>query len=238
MLSCYITPLPAQRETDGLVNYTVIDEQRYEQTIADKDRSGGQWAIWQALYSPVAADGFPAPLWDPKTGIIDPEVADHWRENWDLSHIVARDWAKIGPALTGKLHFAVGRVDNYYLEQAVYLMEERLRGLSDPEPKASFQYGVKGRHSWIGHSPNEPERQMTYAEFIDIVGEYIADKGPRRRQPRKLGVLSAAQRQRLEAISADNSPAGIPPAPADRAGHCSCRECWWQAPAGPHPADC
>lgn len=172
------TPLPAQRETDGLVNYTVIDEQRYEQTIADKDRSGGQWAIWQALYSPVAADGFPAPLWDAKTGIIDPEVANHWRENWDLSHIVARDWAEIGPALAGKLHFAVGRVDNYYLEQAVYLMEERLRGLSDPEPKASFQYGVKGRHSWIGHSPNEPERQMTYAEFIDIVGEYIADKAP------------------------------------------------------------
>lgn len=123
----------------------------------------------------AAADGFPAPLWDPETGSIDPEVADHWRENWDLSHIVARDWAEIGPALAGKLHFAVGRTDNYYLEQAIYLMEERLRGLSDPEPKATFQYGVKGRHSWIGHSSKEPERQMTYAEFI---GGYIADKAP------------------------------------------------------------
>lgn len=172
------TPLPAQRETDGLINYFVKDEQGYEQTVAPKDRSGGQWAIWQALYSPVADDGYPAPLWDPETGVIDHEVAEHWKENWDLSHIVARDWGEIGPRLAGKLHFAVGRLDNYYLQEAVYLTEERLNAVANPPSGATFQYGVKGRHSWIGHSPNEPERQMTYAEFIDIVADYVADKAP------------------------------------------------------------
>ena len=172
------TPLPAQRETDGLVNYFVRDEYAYEQAVADKDRSGGQWAIWQALYSPVGGDGYPARLWDPDSGSIEPTVAQYWRDHWDLSHILARDWDSLGPKLAGKLHFAVGMMDNYYLEQAVYLTEERLASLRDPDPGATFQYGVRGRHSWIGHSPVDPERQMTYAEFIDVVADYVAGRAP------------------------------------------------------------
>ena len=172
------TPLPAQREIDGLVNYSVANESGYEQTVADKDRSGGQWAIWQALYSPVGDDGYPVPLWDAKTGIIDPEVADYWRENWDLSHILARDWATLGHKLAGKLHFAVGMTDNYYLEESVYLTEERLRSVQDPASDATFQYGFRGRHSWIGHSPVDPERQMTYAEFIGVIADFVIEHAP------------------------------------------------------------
>ena len=172
------TPLPAQREIDGLVNYSVANESGYEQTVADKDRSGGQWAIWQALYSPVGDDGYPVPLWDANTGIIDPEVADYWRENWDLSHILARDWATLGHKLAGKLHFAVGMTDNYYLEESVYLTEERLRSMQDPASDATFQYGFRGRHSWIGHSPVDPERQMTYAEFIGVIADFVIEHAP------------------------------------------------------------
>lgn len=172
------TPLPAQRETDGLVNYTVRDEHAYEQVVADKDRSGGQWGIWQALYSPVGEDGYPVPLWHPDSGVIDPAVATHWRDHWDLSYILERDWPQHGPGLAGKLHFAVGMMDNYYLEQAVYLTEERLAGLGDPAPAATFQYGVRGRHSWIGHSPADPSRQITYAEFIGVIGNYVLEHAP------------------------------------------------------------
>ncbi len=172
------TPYPGQRETDGLVNYSVMDEYAWEQAIADRDRSGGQWAIWQALYSPVGEDGYPAPLWDPRSGVIDRDVADYWRENWDLSHIVARDWGQLGEKLRGKLHFAVGRMDNYYLEQAVYLTEERMRALTDPPAEATFQYGIRGRHSWIGHSPVDPDRQMTYAEFIGVIDRFVRERAP------------------------------------------------------------
>lgn len=172
------TPLPAQRETDGLVNYLVRDEQAYEEVVADRDRSGGQWGIWRALFSPVDEDGYPKPLWDPETGEIDPEIAEYWRENWDLSYIVQRDWEDLGPALSGKLHFAVGRLDNYYLQESVYLIEERLEELVNPPANATFQYGTLGRHSWIGHSPNNPGKQMTYAEFVDIVGKYIKTNAP------------------------------------------------------------
>lgn len=168
------TLLPAQRETDGLVNYTVADEHAYEQTVASKDRSGGQWAIWQALYSPVAGDGYPEPLWDPDTGIINKQVATNWRDYWDLSYILERDWAILGPKLQGKLHFAVGMTDNYYLDQSVYLTEQRLSQLRNPASDATFQYGVRGRHSWIGHSPVDPARQMTYAEFITVVADFVS----------------------------------------------------------------
>ncbi len=170
--------MPAQRETDGLVNYFVLDENAYEQTVADKDRSGGQWAIWQAVYSPVGGDGYPTPLWDSDTGVINSSVASNWRDNWDLTFILERDWQQRGPAIAGKLHFAVGRRDNYYLEQAVYLTEQRLRAVSNPESGATFQYGVNGRHSWLGHSPQDPERQITYTEFIDVIEEYVRDITP------------------------------------------------------------
>lgn len=172
------TELPAQRETDGLINYHVADEHAYEQVVATKDRSGGQWAVWQALYSPVGDDGYPVPLWDPATGEIDRDVARYWRDHWDLSYILERDWAMLGPKVAGRLHFAVGRRDNYYLEQAVYLTEARMAGLANPEPGATFQYGIGGRHSWIGHSPNDPSQQMKYREFIEVIAEFVAANAP------------------------------------------------------------
>ena len=47
------------------------------------------------------------------------EVAAHWREHYDLGHILERDWAEIGPALEGKIHIYCGDMDNYYLNNAV-----------------------------------------------------------------------------------------------------------------------
>ena len=62
------------------------------------------------------ADGYPKPIWDRQTGRIDRSVADYWREHFDLTHIVMRDWNTLGPVLRGKLHIYVGDMDNYYLQ--------------------------------------------------------------------------------------------------------------------------
>ena len=172
------TGRPANRTIDGLVNYTVWHEYQYEQTVRDKDRSGGQWAIWQAVFSPISSDSYPKPLWNPNTGEIDHEVAEYWRENYDLSYILKRDWATLGPKLRGKLHFAVGMMDNFYLNEAVYLVHEILESLTNPPAEATFQYGFRGRHSWIGHSPIEPTREISYAEFISVIADYITKKAP------------------------------------------------------------
>ncbi len=46
----------------------------------------------------------------------------YWREHYDLGHIIERDWPKIGKKLEGKIHIYVGDMDNYYLNNAVYLI--------------------------------------------------------------------------------------------------------------------
>ncbi|MEM4959595.1 MAG: alpha/beta hydrolase-fold protein [Nanopusillaceae archaeon] len=62
---------PSARKADGNVLFTIKQEVYWEQAIGLRDRSGGQWAIWEAVFSPVAEDGYPKPIWDPDTGVID-----------------------------------------------------------------------------------------------------------------------------------------------------------------------
>ena len=83
------------------------------------------------MYSPAGADGYPKPIWDKLTGQIDEEVAAYWREHYDLSHILQRDWKTLGPKLRGKLRIYVGDMDNYYLNNAVYLVEDFLKTAHD-----------------------------------------------------------------------------------------------------------
>ena len=40
-----------------------------------RDASGEQFDIWQAVFSPVGEDGYPKPIFDKRTGVIDHEVA-------------------------------------------------------------------------------------------------------------------------------------------------------------------
>ena len=60
-------------------------------------------------------------------------MAEYWREHYDLVHILKRDWEKgLGAKLEGKLHIYVGDMDNYYLNNAVYLVEEFLESTTKP----------------------------------------------------------------------------------------------------------
>ena len=40
----------------------------------------------------MGADGYPKPIFDKRTGVIDHEVAAYWKENYDLRYIMERDW--------------------------------------------------------------------------------------------------------------------------------------------------
>lgn len=167
------TERPRRRDIDGLPRFTIRNAFYYDQTIGDKGRSGGQLAAWEALYSPVGDDGYPVPLWDPETGAIDREVASYWGDHYDIAKKLKDNWPTLGPKLRGKLHFAVGITDNSYLNEGVHMIQEFLEATTDPPAEATFQYGWRGHHSWIGHSPIEPERQMTYAEFIQVLAAYM-----------------------------------------------------------------
>jgi hypothetical protein len=156
---------PGKRDYLDHVPYTVEMENRWELVMGDKSRSGGQWDIWEAVYSPQGADGYPQRIWDKRTGVIDPAVAAYWRENYDLRHILERDWKKLAPDLQGKIHIYVGDMDNFYLNNAVYLMEDFLK-TAQPAYGGEVDYGDRREHCWNGdHSTPNAIGRLRYNTF-------------------------------------------------------------------------
>ena len=147
-------PRPGHRDYLGHVHASQYGFNRLEAVLGDKNRSGQQYDIWEATYSPMGEDGYPVRLWDKETGDIDHEVAVYWRENYDLRYILERDWATLGPKLEGKLHIYVGDMDNYYLNNAVYLAEQFLEGTEDPYYGGEVDYGDRAEHCWNGDHEN------------------------------------------------------------------------------------
>jgi hypothetical protein len=177
------TPRPGLRNHLGHVSSTLEEMNRLERVLGTKTRSGQQWDVWEATFSPVGADGYPAPIWDKKTGVIDKRVADYWREHFDLVHILKRDWEKgLGARLEGKLHLYVGDMDNYYLNNAVYLAEQFLESTSKPYYAGEVAYGDRAEHCWNGDPtrPNALSRLRYHQMFIPkavVRMEQTAPKG-------------------------------------------------------------
>jgi hypothetical protein len=142
-------PRPAHRDYLGHISVTVEQANHRELALGTHTRSGDQWDVWESVYSPVGADGYPKPIWNKLTGVIDPSVARYWRENYDLSYIMKRDWKTLGPKLNGKLRIYVGDMDNYYLNDAVYLVHDFLRS-ANPPANAVVDYGDRAEHCWNG----------------------------------------------------------------------------------------
>jgi Putative esterase len=145
---------PGHRNWLGHVDATIGDFNHYELALGTKNRSGDQFDIWEAVYSPQGEDGYPRRLWDKESGEIDSEVAAFWRDNYDLGHILRRDWQTLGPKLAGKIHIYCGDMDNYYLNDAVYLVEEFLEGTTDPPYAGQVDYGDRAEHCWNGDHEN------------------------------------------------------------------------------------
>ncbi len=145
---------PVHRNWLGEIDQTLAEYNHLELVLGTKNRSGDQFDIWEAVYSQQGEDGYPRRLWDKRTGEIDPEVAEYWRENYDLRHILERDWETLGPKLEGKIHIYVGDMDNYYLNNAVYLMEEFLEKTTDPYYGGEVDYGDRAEHCWNGDHEN------------------------------------------------------------------------------------
>ncbi len=173
-------PRPGKRNWLGHVEATLEMVNRLELALGTKSRSGQQWDIWEAVYGPVGEDGYPRRIWDKLTGEIDPEVAAYWRENYDLRHILARDWAVLGPKLEGKIHLYCGDMDNYYLNDAVYLAEEFLESTTDPHYAGEVDYGDRAEHCWNGdhERPNALSRLRYHQMYVPKILERIAKSAP------------------------------------------------------------
>ena len=171
---------PAYRDYRGEVTVTQRGDWSYERALGDHGRSGEQNDIWQAVYGPQGPDGYPAEIVNKQTGVIDHKVAAYWRDHFDLNHIIARDWATLGPKLQGKIHLFVGRSDNYMLNDAVYLAEDSLKALKNPPADAEIDYGARDEHCWNGDhtQPNAYSRLLYNTFYVPRILDQIAKTAP------------------------------------------------------------
>ncbi len=144
------TPRPGARNYLGQISTTLEQMNHRELVLGTRSRSGDQWDIWEAVFSPVGPDGYPKRIWDKRTGDIDHATAEYWREHYDLRYIMERDWKTLGPKLQGKVHIYCGDMDTFYLNNAVYLIEEFLKSTKDPQYQGEVDYGDRAEHCWNG----------------------------------------------------------------------------------------
>lgn len=164
---------PLMRDVHGQVLVTMRQMSQLEAVLGSKGRSGQQLDIWQAVYGPVGEDGYPKPIWDKLTGEIDHEVAQYFREHYDLRYYIEKNWSWLGPKLVGKLHMLCGDMDNFYLNEAVCELENFLEKTKNPYYAGSFQYGRPRKgHGWTpyGRATGKLER---------IMAQYITENAPK-----------------------------------------------------------
>jgi putative esterase len=162
---------PMERTVEGQIDVTMRQLSQLEEVLGSRGRSAQQLEAWEAVYGPVGRDGYPRPLWDKLSGRIDPQVAAYMRDHgYDLRFYLEQNWAKIGPQLVGKLHLYCGDMDNFYLNLAVYKLEDFLKRTNYPPYGGSFEYGrpMKG-HGW---------HPMNQAQLVRMMADQISKNAP------------------------------------------------------------
>jgi hypothetical protein len=173
-------PRPGMRNYLGETLGTVEGLNQYERALGSHARSGEQFDIWQAVFGPVGPDGYPKPIFDKETGQVDGSVAAYWKEHFDLSAILQREWATRGPTLQGKLHVYVGSADTYFLNNAVYYLEDFLKSTKNPSYDGEVKYGERAEHCWNGDPtlPNYLSRLRYNTMYLPMILERIKQTAP------------------------------------------------------------
>lgn len=171
---------PGMRDGKGMLKSSLRDMNYRELALASNGRSGDQWDIWQAVYSPAGENGYPKPIWDKLSGDIDREVANYRKENYDLRYIMERDWESLGPNLQGKIFLYCGDMDNYYLNNAVKLTEDFLESTTSPYYKGEVDYGDGAEHCWNGdqENPNYISRLRYNTMYLPMIKERLKQTAP------------------------------------------------------------
>ena len=174
------TPRPGERDYLGATRTTIEDANRRELALGTRSRSGQQWDIWEAVFSPVGADGYPKRIWNKETGEIDKTVAEFWKQHYDLSYIMRRDWRTLGPKLRGKIEINVGLSDNFFLNNSVYFAEDFLKSATNPPADAVVRYGQRDEHCWSGDAsaPNAMTRLTYDSRFIRKMAAHWVKTAP------------------------------------------------------------
>ncbi len=158
-------PTINSREINGQVRQTSEQRNHFELVNGTHGRSGEQLDIWSAVFGPLGADGYFDPLFDKKTGEMNPRVSQYWKENYDLRYYMEKNWFSLGPRLADKLHVYVGDADNFFLNNGVHRMQEWMQKTKDPHYEGFFVYGATRGHCYQGQeTPSDRLKQM--ADFM------------------------------------------------------------------------
>mmetsp|Transcript_51079 Transcript_51079/g.94493 ORF Transcript_51079/g.94493 Transcript_51079/m.94493 type:complete len:642 (-) Transcript_51079:45-1970(-) len=189
------TSVPTYGHPYGQTTATVEEMNRRELVLGERSGSCGQWDIWEAVFGPKGSNGYPARIWckDPKActyGEINKTVAEYWRENFDLVHIMQRDWAKgLGSKLAGKMHVFVGGSDTFYLTNAVMDLQDFAANTSlsppfDGEIVIGVHDGRGFEHCFNGYmpdgsvAPNGVTREIYLQKFLPRMAARFAATAP------------------------------------------------------------
>jgi hypothetical protein len=176
--SAYFSDYPAsllaipsfRDEGTGETVFTAEQENHWELALGRHGRSGlGQWDIWQAAFGPQGCDGYPAAIWDKKTGVIDHAVARAWRP-MDLDLYLQKHWATVGPLVAGRMFFWGGTMDCMFLDNPMRLVQEKTATFANPKADFSFVWGEGEGHGWM---------PMTIEELLTDMATYMADQAPK-----------------------------------------------------------
>jgi hypothetical protein len=154
----------ACRDVSGEMRYTVRHECLLEVILGRGNRwelSGKDWCAWNATFGPRGEDGLPKPLWDGKTGKIDRSVVEHWKK-YDLRRVLQKNWATLGPKLKGKIRIWVGEADDYFLNNAVHLLDAFL-SKAKPAHEGKIVFGPRKNHDWRGLTDKQMMEDMAAA---------------------------------------------------------------------------
>jgi enterochelin esterase-like enzyme len=173
-------PRAEMRSSTGEIMAVMEPAVRREEVMGTHGRSTEQFGIWQAVFGPVAPDGYPKPIWNPSTGAIDPEVAAYWKDHYDLRYILERDVSTLGPKLAGKLHFAVGDMDTWYLNNAVHLMQNFVDSPKNPFRIADFEYSPGKAHCYMGGGDvsNDESSGTVYQRIMPKIARRLMETAP------------------------------------------------------------
>jgi hypothetical protein len=171
---------PRDRIEDDHLGITMEADNRAELVVGTRGRGAGLWDAMQAVFSPVGEDGYPKPIWDKRTGVIDPDVAAHWKEHYDLSYIMRRDWTTLGPKLAGKIHLTTGTHDQYFLANAVRYVAAFLESTTDPPYGGSVEFGDRFIHCYQG-DPDQPvaiSSRTVFQRQMPVMAERMLKTAP------------------------------------------------------------
>ncbi len=175
-----------EKESSPVISYrlngkdlmTVRQENGMEEVMGPRNTSAQQWDSWFACFCPKGDDGEPAALFDPVTGEIDRGVA-RAMGRFDIGALVRADPGRYLPLFRERVRLIVGDEDNYFLNEAVALLRDDLRRLSEergePDAGAKIRIVPGADHGTVGRSE---ARRAWSREMLEYLGGLSVNPGP------------------------------------------------------------